>query len=728
MFRRNGKPVSCEPCRLSKIRCDHQRPTCRRCQTRQKASQCFYHPAPLTRARPNPRPNPSRRTSRLGSSSESGSGSGLKPPSPAADDEHAQPPGYLGSTSFVSAFPRPELLFPADVARVPSPSLPSDFCALQVSYAHSHLLKLVASFADYENLIVQFYQRGQFSVVPRNLVLNPLSKTGAYLARWKDGSRGALQETLLEALASMSSKRLPSPTVDTTFDDFCASFSGPSLRWEFVGIIFAFAGLAASYPEAGAEFQNGDFATGMFAASKTCIEICNQCSQLNDLSIWLHYVTVALASNLFGDTSNLVYRCLSDLVSQCYAMGLHCQSSLQEGVPFFLSETRKRIFAATFTRDKSLATYLGRPPLIDSHFCDILLPLDLDDDEITDRANIREPRGNNLDSEGWNTDPGSLVRSLRSVTGLRLRCVMAILRERVLRLSLRSGRTDHQAHLPYEDPSLCHKAWDAVPQQYRYDTDAWKRLDPHSWVVCLIVYLDHCYTGYQLHRMLLRQSEGSRTSFLEAATKLLAAMNDFARRQAQTSALQGRYMWVFLFYGLPGAGSLVSELHRCSSAGIPFPLPGSRPKIIRDLSVLVSWLEGSVFPNRPEYRTCLVISSLISKLLDDVLLGPQTTAPKDQRIDLDANPAQGPHDRPTINSPRALLAGVTDSQSSHIVASSFQGLNAVANPLHGETIDTGLPPDLAEIVSSEDCLNWLDGFSWDNHLLGEGWPLVCDKS
>ncbi|PYI01634.1 hypothetical protein BO78DRAFT_327160 [Aspergillus sclerotiicarbonarius CBS 121057] len=721
MFRRNGKPVSCEPCRVSKIRCDHHHPICRRCQIRQKESQCFYHPAPLTRARPNPRSKPSTRTS--GSGTATGTGS----PSPAGDDEQAQPPGYLGSTSFVSAFPRPELLFPADVASGPSLSLPSDFCSVQVSYARSHLLKLVSSFADYENLVVQYYQRGQFSVFPRNLVLTPLSKTGAYLKRWKDASGGARQETLLEALSRMSSKRLPSPTVDTTLDDFCASFSGPSLRWEFVGIIFAFAGLAASYPEAGEKFQNGEFATAMFAASKTCIEICNQCSQLNDLSIWLHYVTVGLASNLFGDTSNIVYRCLSDLVSQCFAMGLHRQSSLQEGVPFFLSETRKRIFAATFTRDKNLATYLGRPPLIDSHFSDLLLPLDLDDDEITNPENIRGPRGTNLDSGGWNTNESRPGRSLRSVTGLRLRCGMALLRERVLRLSLGNGGTDHEARLPSVMEHY-QKAWDAVPQQYRYDTDAWNRLDPHSWAVCLIVYLDHCYTGYQLHRMLLRQSEGSRASFLEAATKLLAAMNDFARRQAQTMALQGRYMWVFLFYGLPGAGSLVSELHRCSSAGIPFPMPVSRPKIIRDLSVLVSWLEGSVFPNRPEYRTCLVISALISRLLDDVLLGPQTTATSHERIDVDADPAQGPHGRLTANPAVAALVGVTDSQSSQIVASSVQGLNTGANPLHGETIDAGFPPDLAEIVSSEDCLNWLDEFSWDSHLLGEGWPLLPDKS
>lgn len=46
--RRNGKLSSCEPCRKSKLRCDHKAPICDRCVTRGQDTQCFYHPAPLT--------------------------------------------------------------------------------------------------------------------------------------------------------------------------------------------------------------------------------------------------------------------------------------------------------------------------------------------------------------------------------------------------------------------------------------------------------------------------------------------------------------------------------------------------------------------------------------------------------------------------------------------------------------------------------------------------------
>ena len=47
--RRNGKQQACEPCRISKLRCDHGSPVCARCIRRDLRSSCFYHPSPMTR-------------------------------------------------------------------------------------------------------------------------------------------------------------------------------------------------------------------------------------------------------------------------------------------------------------------------------------------------------------------------------------------------------------------------------------------------------------------------------------------------------------------------------------------------------------------------------------------------------------------------------------------------------------------------------------------------------
>lgn len=229
--------------------------------------------------------------------------------------------------------------------------------------------------------------------------------------------------------------------------------------------------------------------------------------------------------------------------------------------------------------------------------------------------------------------------------------------------------------------------------------------------------------------MLLRRGEGSQIILLETAMKLLSAITDFARQQAQMAVLQGRYMWIvrlpekgnhsleksflhcfvqFLFYGLPGAGALVSELHRCSASGIPFPAPVSRPKIIRDLSVLVSWLETSVFPNRSEYRTCLAINALISRLLDDAL-----HAMTEGTINSSCHISTETHQSKLSN--ETAVSDVLQPQQVPPIT-----LNTGLNSLDLESINTGFPQGVSEFTSSEDFLNWFDEISWDSHPLMEG--------
>jgi hypothetical protein len=53
--RRNGKRPSCEPCRISKLSCDHVTPICGRCQRRKIPQKCIWHPAPMTGLRPRVR-------------------------------------------------------------------------------------------------------------------------------------------------------------------------------------------------------------------------------------------------------------------------------------------------------------------------------------------------------------------------------------------------------------------------------------------------------------------------------------------------------------------------------------------------------------------------------------------------------------------------------------------------------------------------------------------------
>ena len=121
-----------------------------------------------------------------------------------------------------------------------------------------------------------------------------------------------------------------------------------------------------------------------------------------------------------------------DLADACYALGLHQDSTLRENAPPFLVEMRRRTFAAAYNIDKSIATFLGRPPRIQSHYSIFCPPLDLSDDEAMLEEGEELSRAiARLDYDGWNPD-----RMIHMATWTRVRYKLARIREEVLHLSL----------------------------------------------------------------------------------------------------------------------------------------------------------------------------------------------------------------------------------------------------------------------------------------------------
>lgn len=110
-LRRNGKPQSCEPCRKSKLNCDHVLPQCGRCIQRKIEYRCIYHPAPMskhtvgdTEASMSDSEHSSlvKRVSSVGTESIDWIGPNVHTHRPSADAEKLvgdQPAGYLGPTS-----------------------------------------------------------------------------------------------------------------------------------------------------------------------------------------------------------------------------------------------------------------------------------------------------------------------------------------------------------------------------------------------------------------------------------------------------------------------------------------------------------------------------------------------------------------------------------------------------------------------------------------------------
>lgn len=115
-------------------------------------------------------------------------------------------------------------------------------------------------------------------------------------------------------------------------------------------------------------------------------------------------------------------------------MGLHQGNNVDAQTSFFVAQLRKWLFASAFSRDKVVASFLGRPPRLSYRYCKLEVPLDLTDEELCDDGADLDTSLARLDANGWNTN-GELGRR----TWTRVWFQECVVREEILELALGSG-------------------------------------------------------------------------------------------------------------------------------------------------------------------------------------------------------------------------------------------------------------------------------------------------
>lgn len=72
---------------------------------------------------------------------------------------------------------------------------------------------------------------------------------------------------------------------------------------------------------------------------------------------------------------------------------------------FFLLQLRRKPFWIEHICDKNFATFLGRPPMINSKFCSRQIPLELEDMKLAlNRPDYRNPLGSSMWTDGIRRD------------------------------------------------------------------------------------------------------------------------------------------------------------------------------------------------------------------------------------------------------------------------------------------------------------------------------------
>ncbi|CAG8145130.1 unnamed protein product [Penicillium nalgiovense] len=621
--RKNGTLQSCEPCRRSKQRCDHDRPVCRRCTAKRISDKCFYHPAPMTRRRPSDPVNPAIVSSRLtsqptsnASSPSSGSlGNGcsfapLEPPSAL--------PGYLGSTSYSAVLTehRSEISFEAEESTDSSAGLVVEPDRLQSGV---DVLRFLHNLTMYDMLVTRYYARTSNVIVPKIVIHELVRSVRQIFAGFSGDPTAQLQELANQMFQNTSRPMRTHKSMSV--GEYCSSFTGRNLRWEALGSIFALCGMQLIItPDNDPDITQGSDARTkdqlleqVTVISTICLGFCDQASSANELLAMLQYNDAMLRTQQYGDSSYQAWRRLGDLVSTIYAAGLHLETNGAENCPFFLRQWRRRCFVGAFYMDKMIATFVGRPPLMNGRFCTLAAPLDLSDEVLVAGGDVLSKAISELDSAGWNSEG-----KLHPVTSPRLRYHLAIIREETLEVVLGTREQHNLIQKSEEIQAKSRAIWQSAPDQLRYD----RRSNPHLNDGCFTIvylYLDYLYTCFLLYRAVVKHTNTGQADLCDISRRVLAIVIQVNSFRTPMVDLDRHFSWIVLTYGVPSASVLLLELLRQSHEPAPHAVPLPRAELIRNLSVFISFLSWVAGPGHGNYHTCKQAEKKLSRILDQLL-------------------------------------------------------------------------------------------------------------
>lgn len=238
----------------------------------------------------------------------------------------------------------------------------------------------------------------------------------------------------------------------------------------------------------------------------------------------------------------LAWRRLGDLSATVYAAGLHrIDGPADNNCPFFVKQIRRGCFALAFYADKCVATFVGRPPLINHRYCSLDAPLDVSDDILFSEGDVLERGLAELDENGWDRH-GRRHR----VSPIRIRYILSVFREEVLEIALGDGYQGdlqekaryvpiHDIAIPKWHSDKCSQilakaqaAWDACPDYFRFDRQAPElREQPFRDLnvkMQYLLYMDYLHSTFLLHRAVVKNTAVGHQALFDTARQLLSSV------------------------------------------------------------------------------------------------------------------------------------------------------------------------------------------------------------
>ncbi|KAF3014210.1 hypothetical protein E8E14_007763 [Neopestalotiopsis sp. 37M] len=628
--RLNGRLAACDPCRLRKVACDHTRPVCNRCRRRASSSECVYsEPDPRTRPlKPPRRPAPNASPLQPSSSDFAERSPQERPLSWSSQSGSNTPThdrGYLGATSFGAVFEEARnslsLLSALDLnqthvqsrrdedsvfSRELTPPL-QEMCLYVLRCLADHLNEDCEQPEDIES----DHHGWEDEAVDR--IINSLRLAFAHSR--DQGEKG------LQLIAEKISHNTERPLRDdvATVEDWLGQFCGGNLRWESLGLLWAYLQRVSDILHS-ISCHRFDWLAAKYSAKtgRTCLDYCVTISRhLADQSTLLLDVArrkATLESIVCGEARVQSFVSFGIVVTMMTFLGLHVQQSDALYRPTLCSELRRRIFAQVFVSDKLVVSFTGRPPLLSRRFCTTPLPLDIRDEDLAAEPEVLDRAVASLDQNGWNTDGG-----LYSATLIRARTMIAYVRDELIEIALSQNTLVSLDHLQ-EIRARQYQMFSEFPKSlmYQHEELTDPDVDVRKVYVKVLLHLEHLKNIFFAERLLLLHGHVDSSDIIVTSFSMLKMVLLFwtHRERFSLPSIRREFDWDVLVYGAPAAGILCLELLRPTIPRLhPKNNEVSRSNIIQQLSLLVALLDW-VNPSAPNRDLCVDSRTIIQRVLD----------------------------------------------------------------------------------------------------------------
>ncbi|KAL5321568.1 hypothetical protein ACEPPN_009528 [Leptodophora sp. 'Broadleaf-Isolate-01'] len=422
--------------------------------------------------------------------------------------------------------------------------------------------------------------------------------------------------------AMFGNEEMPLPPDPDDGIEWLNNFTGPNIRFEMMGMLFCFLGLAyLATQDWDPVFKHPDnHGRDRKQAAWRMKECANVCLTMCDYSETVNYLVTALILNIkrletgcTGDETYQMRRLHGDMVTTAITSGLHRLPEHGTTKVTPASEYKRRLFGNIYCNDKIQASLNGVPPLLTRRFCDVQLCLDLADDVLFAPPEQLAEAIRELDADGWNKTGACHEIS----TFLRARIQIHMIREEILELAL-GVNVDVSVVRINDLHQKSQQMFESLPHQLHYydESGISKNNSGNLLYDQAFLNLQHLQNKFLIDRVAKARGLENGQGLLNTAMEMIDLSLMFWSKRDQLMAHSHGFDWIMTYYGIPSAGVICVELLKTSSGQSSVQI--SRSDAIQKLTLFIAFLEW-IRPTDGNYTLAQRLRKVVRQVLDYVL-------------------------------------------------------------------------------------------------------------